>query len=55
MDPDLRDPDEYIPTTEQQLPFSEKRKVKNIFTLTTISLKENCPCMMLVTIPDADF
>ena len=55
MDRDLRDPDENIPTTEQQLQFSEKRKVKNIFTLTTISLKEKCPCLLLVTILDADF
>ena len=31
MDPDLRDPDENIPTTEQQLQFSEKRKVKKYF------------------------
>ena len=31
MDRDLRDPDENIPTTEQQLQFSEKRKVKKYF------------------------
>ena len=55
MDPHLRDPDENLPTTEQQLQFSKKRKVKNIFTLTTISVKEKCPCLLLVTIPDADF
>ena len=57
MDPDLRDPDKNIPTTEQQLPFTKKRKVKvkDIFTLTTISLKKKCPCLLLFTIPDADF
>ena len=57
MDPDLRDPDKNIPTIEQQLPFTKKRKVKvkDICTLTTISLKKKRPSLLLFTIPDADF
>ena len=31
MDHDLRDPDEIIPTTEQQLQFSEKKESEKYF------------------------